>query len=144
MKKAYCIPLALVASLVFLSAPARAQDESHVFLVTTWETLMPEGGSAAERNAIISQWTDEVTANNEYIVSQTHLRHLYGSDSGQWIVITEFRNWNDIEAADPRDTELFLAHWTTPEEQEEFNSTFGKYFGGHSDEIYSELSQFNK
>ena len=142
--KSYSIPLALVASLVLLSAPAEAQDESHIFVMTTWEYLSPEDGSGTERDALLSSYFDEVTMKNEYIVSQIQLRHNYGSDSGQWIVIAEYRSWNDIDAGGHRDSELFLAHWTTHEEQEEFNSALGKYFGGHSDEIYSGVPQLTK
>ena len=144
----YACVLTLVLSLAVLSAPVRAQDMEedggNIFVVQTWDALMPEDGRAAERDSLLALWYEHVITPNEFIVSEKNLRHLYGADSGDWIVITEYRTWNEIDEADRRNTELFQLRWATPEARRAFNRALGKYFGGHADEILTDLPQFAK
>jgi len=40
--------------------------------------------------------------------------------------------------------ELFNKRWPDKKQQAEFNRRLGKYFTGHSDEIYTALPKFRK
>lgn len=120
------------------------QDEGHFFVMVTWETLRPEGGTRAELDSLLSLYQENVIQKNELIVSEKNLWHLYGRNSQDWIVLTEYANWNDIEASVERNNELIAEQWPDPEERRAFNRALTKYFGKHSDEIYLSAPQFDK
>ena len=49
----------------------------------------------------------------------------------------EVKSWEDVIAANQRNTELFEEAWATPKARDKFNDAYNKYFtGAHSDEIY--------
>lgn len=148
MKTIHSLTLILFAFMLLNSTTIQAQDtdvsEDHIFVVVTWETMRPEDGTVAEMDSLMTLYQSEVINKNELIISEKNLRHLYGSNSSDWIVITEYANWNDVEAAGKMNDELFLTYWATPEERRAFNKAFGKYFGSHSDEIYTSLAKFSK
>ena len=58
--------------------------------------------------------------------------------------ISKYKSWEDIEAASNKSVELFREHWPDDKERAEFNKKFGKYWTGHSDEIYREFPKFRK
>lgn len=148
MKKVNLFTFFLIITLVYLCLPAQVQaqeeDEGHIFLSITRNSLIPEDGSRAERDSLLTLYYDQVVKNNEFILSEKTLWHLYGSNSSDWLVIIEYENWNAIEEADKRSNELFLEKWDTPEKQKAFNMLISKYFGEHSDEIYMEAPKFGK
>lgn len=146
MKNVFYVSFAFAAFLLLSDAPAWAQadEESHIYVVTTWKTVMPDDGTAAARDSLTALYADNVVKKNELIVSERNMRHLMGSDLRDWVVITEYRNWNDIDAAADRSNELFQEYWDTPEKRREFNRAFFTYFGTHSDELYTDLPQFAK
>ncbi len=140
-----CFALALAVFLLLSNSRALAQEEEpHVYQITTWKTVMPEGGSATERDSLLLEWVNAVLRPNTKILSSKNLRHDYGSDSHDWVVITEYKTWADIEAAGKMSDELFNKKWPDKKQQGEFNRRLGKYFTGHSDEIYRELPKFRK
>jgi hypothetical protein len=105
---------------------------------------MPEGGSAAERDSLLSEWFEAVPKKNEKILRVINLSHLYGSDSHDWVIIEEYKSWDDVEAARKLNQELFMKHWSDAKKRAQFNQKLRKYFTGHSDEIYNELPKFRK
>ena len=120
------------------------QEERHFFEVQTFKTVIPEDGSYAERDSLMLEWVKAVQNKNDKFISVRHLRHYYGSDSRDWVVIWEYKSWEDIEAASNKSVELFREHWPDDKERAEFNKKFGKYWTGHSDEIYREFPKFRK
>lgn len=84
MKKSdFCFVLILGVCFSFLTTPALSQDqeeERHVYVIQTWKTVMPEDGSAAERDSLFSEWFEAVPKKNNKILSAVNLRHFYGSD----------------------------------------------------------------
>lgn len=138
---------ALVLGIFFLVPNSLAfgqEEEGHFFVVTTWKTVMPEGGSAAERDSLLLEWTNAVLKANDKILSSKDLRHYYGGDSHDWIIIEEYKNWADIEEAGKINTELNKKKWPNEKKRKEFFKELMKYFSGHSDEIYRELPKFGK
>ncbi|MFC2103070.1 hypothetical protein ACFLSS_01450 [Bacteroidota bacterium] len=129
----------LLAVILALSGVLYAQDtESHVFTVMTFELLNPEGGSSAEFDSLATLWDKNLTKKNEFIVSEKAMTHLWGSNSDDFVLITEYKNFADIENASNRNSELMKEAWPDKAERQNFVKAYSKYFGSHSDEIYQE------
>jgi len=134
----------LFAIFVCLSQTAVAQT-GNVFVVQTFKTVIPEGGSAAERDSLYSEWYERMAKKNDKIVSRKDFRHYFGQDSRDWVVITEYRNLADFEASESVNSELAQKAWPDSKKRAEFFRKFLRYFeGGHSDEVYRQLTKFGK
>jgi hypothetical protein len=137
--------LTLSVFYLVLNSPVLAQEEErNIYVITTWKTVIPEGGNAAERDSLLSEWVTDVQNRNDKILSTKVLRHYYGSDSQDWVIIDEYKTWSDIEEAVKIGRELSKEKWPNDEERAEFFRKVMKYFTTHSDEIYRELPRFNK
>lgn len=136
----------MLVTMLAISLPAGtfAQDEMaeeekpHLFTMTTTYLASPEDGSQAEFDSLNALFNEKVTKVNAFIVSQTSLFHRWGSDNRQYVTITEYASWSDVEKAQEMNTKLFNSAWPTEEAREAFNKASEKYFGWHSDEIYVE------
>lgn len=135
---------AFALACVLLGGTARSQDQDHIFIVTTQKAFMPEGGRGAERDSLLQLYHDKVTKKNSHVISQRVMQHLYGSDNHHLVFITEYKDWASIDASTKMDTELFEKSWADEASRRQFNRMFGKYFSGHSDEIYSERTKLRK
>jgi len=141
---AYCLALALTACVLLFSNSAIAQEEEgHIYVVTTWKSAMPEGGSAEERDALVME-INEARKSNEKVLSVKNLRHRYGSDRRDWVVIIEYATWADIEEAANINQELDRKKWPDDKKRAEFFRKLTSYFPDHSDEIYTGLPKFDK
>jgi hypothetical protein len=139
MMKNASIGFLLTVALAF-SGMLYAQEEApHIFEVTTWEAVNPEGGSNAERDSLTAIWIENAVNKNEFIVNQTRMTHLYGSNSSDYVIITEHKSFADIEKAANRNGELFREFMPDAQERAEHFKAVFKYFGNHSDEIYQGL-----
>lgn len=135
---------AFVGILVALPAALPAQEaepEIHYLAVTTFH--VPFNAQDQEK---VNWWIDSVmvpTANmNPHVLSARIGNHIYGSSGGDIILITEFADWNAINAdCEPCNTwfESRQPAEGTPEREawDEAQATFLKYFTGHHDEIYT-------
>ena len=131
-----CFLLTLV--LAYSSMLYAQEEEPHVFVLTTWELLSPEDGSDAEFDSLGAYWYENSVKKNEFIVSQTSMGHLYGSNAYDFVVLTKYKNFCDIEKAADRGFELIREAIPDDKERQKFWAAFSKYFGNHSDEIYQE------
>jgi hypothetical protein len=140
------ISICFLLSIVFaLSSLLYAQEkEPHIFIVVTWELLSPEGGSNAEFDSLATLWAEKVTKNNEFIISETTMSHMWGSNSSDFVVITEVKTFADVENTQSRNFELVEEAWPDKEERQEYFDAYSKYFGKHSDEIYQEQISVRK
>jgi hypothetical protein len=143
MKQIIKISAITITSLFFFLNISFAQD-SHYFTVTTWKMTVPEDGSNKELNELFKEWYEKVVSKNDKILSERVLRHSNGSDSRDWVIITEYASWNDIEAADEIQSKLVKEGWATKEERQKYFKTFGKYGNMHSDEIYRSVKGLTK
>jgi hypothetical protein len=135
MKKA-SIGFLLTVALAFSGMLYAQEEEPHVFNVTTWESVNPEGGSIAARDSLMTIFRENAVNKNEFIVNQTIMTHMYGANSSDYVVINEHKSFSDIEKAASRNVELFREFMPDDEARAEFFSAIFKYFGSHSDEIY--------
>ena len=126
----------LTVVLAFSGMLYAQEEEPHVFIIVTWESLNPEDGSNAEFDSLRAIWTENAINKNEFIVNEIRMTHLYGSNSSDYVVITEHKSFADIEKAANRNDELFREFMPDDKEREEYFDAIFKYFGNHSDEIY--------
>lgn len=134
---------ALLIVILFTVGITYAQDGPY-YTVTTWKIDIPENGSNAEFNTLMKEFSQKVVAPNQHIVSERIMRHTSGSDSRDLVIITEYANWNDIDAAATRQGELMNSAWGTEAARKEFFGKFNKYFVMHTDEIYAGMPELNK
>ena len=135
----------LVLALLLMLTPtnASAQDNT-VFTVTTWKITIPENGSQAELASLLDEFQKKVVLPNDKIISERAMRHLSGSDSRDLVFVTEYANWNDVEAASVKQGELINSAWKTENDRDAFFKKFNKYFVMHTDEMFSGLSNLDK
>ena len=131
-------------AVLFLSGSSFAQEEGHYYTSTTWKISVPEDGSNAEFMELMQEWYDKVVSKNEKILSERAFRHQSGGDMRDWVFVTEYASWNDIEAANTRQGELVNEGWPNADERSAFFKKFWKYVDTHSDEIYQELPTLRK
>ena len=137
--------LTLVVCFLLFNTVVFAQEEEqpHVFVVVTWRTVMPEDGNAAGRDSLLLEWV-EAQKSNEKVLSSKNLRHRFGNDSHDWVVISEYASFADIAEAGKISQELTKKRWPDEKERQEFFNQLGKYFDGHSDEIFTGVPKFDK
>ena len=143
MKQIIKISAMVIASVFFFLNTSVAQD-SHYYTVTTWKMTVPEDGSNKELNELFKEWHDKIVSKNDKIISEKVLRHANGSDSRDWVIITEYASWNDIDAANEIQNKLVKEAWETKEARQKYFKTFGKYGNMHSDEIYTGIKSLSK
>jgi ABC-type sulfate transport system substrate-binding protein len=144
MKKSLFTFFALAAVFAF-SESVYSQTEGNLFHVQTLNFQMPEGGTWSEFDSLTTLVTKNVTNKQNKIVSQRILRHLWGSNSRQLIVITEYRKIEDLVSQDTESDALFAAAWSSDDQRRDFNKAYNKYWTSeHSDEIYREVKSGRK
>lgn len=131
---------------ILFSGEIIAQDDmdGHVFTVISFKSTMPQDGSIEELDSLMNEYTSAAVKKNDKILSSKSLRHLYGSDSRELVVINEYASFADIEVAGKMNEELMKKRWPDETEREEFWKRFNHYFTNHSDEIYMEMSNHRK
>lgn len=146
MKKFYLLSLALIAMALSSSLSGYAQDkpQKHFYTVTTWKFTIPEDGSNAELDSLMKVWHDMVVVKNEKVVSEKVLRHYWGHDMRDWVFVTEYASWADIEAAGDMQGKLVEAAWPDKADRKKFFKAFNKYAVTHSDEIYQDQPDLAK
>ena len=126
----------LTVALAFSGMLYAQKENPNVFVLVTWEYLSPEDGSYAEFDSLAALWAENVTKNNEFIVSETTMSHMWGNNSADFVVLTEVKNFDDVQKAANRNFELVDEAWPDKEERQRYFDAYSKYFGNHSDEIY--------
>lgn len=145
MKRVYLLLLAFVFAAFLFPQSGVAQDEKgHYFVVTTWKLLPPADGSNAQLDSLFTVYHDKVVAKNDKVVSQKVMHHVYGDDMRDWVVISEYASWNDIDAAGDVSNKLIKEAWPDKAERQKFFKTFFKYVQTHSDEIYQDMPGLTK
>ena len=84
----------------------------------------------AERDSLMQIWHQATVMKNDLILSERNLVHLYGPDSRDWIVVREYANWEDVEAAADKQGELWRAAMPDTEARMELPRFSGHFFAG--------------
>jgi len=129
----------LTINLNAQGSPGGGGESAHgnIIVMTKYEMAFFDNWDGAELDSLTNEYTKYCYDRNEYILSYRTIRHWWGNNSRDFIVITEVKNWDDLNKANEREGELFRKHWATKEQREAFYKAYDKYFTGkHSDEIY--------
>lgn len=70
------------------------------------------------------------------VINRSVYRHFWGSDNTQLVLVSEFKNLQDLMASEKTENDLFTKAYPNKDDQDKFNKVFRKYVGNHSDEIY--------
>lgn len=143
-QRSLTLVLAVMISLFIYNSLSLAQDEGHFYTVTTWKMMVPTDGSNAELNDLFKEWYDKVVSKNDKIVSEKVFTHISGADMRDWVVISEYATWNDMNEANDVQNKLVAEGWPNEDDRKEFFATFWKYVYTHSDEILQEVPALTK
>jgi len=126
-----------------LSAQNQAQAAPEVRYLTVTRFQAPQG---SEERQQVMMWIDSVmvpqTRMNPNVLTAHVATHNWGANSNEVVLIAEYANWAAIEAecaACDRWNEEHTPKPGTPEAKkwDDIAAVFGKYYGGHADEIYA-------
>jgi hypothetical protein len=143
MKRLTLIFVLAIVVMLF-SGSGIAQDEGHYYAITTWKLTVPADGSNAELNELFKEWYEKIVSKNDKVLSQKVLRHVTGSDMRDWVVISEYASWNDMDAAGDEQSRLVQEAWPNEDDRRAWFAKFGKYTVTHSDEILQERPELTK
>lgn len=117
---------------------AQSDEDAHIVYIQTWKfKAMPTGDDAKSFTDILTKQT-AVYKDNPRLLSQNVVRHFWGSDSRDLIIINEFKTLEDLFTFN-EEMNTALEKAFTKEENDKFNALWTKYVGQHSDEIYREV-----
>lgn len=137
MKRLFLFVIFLITT-VSINHNIFAQEDEHIVVVTTWYVDNPEDGSASEFDSLATLIFDKVVSKNSKIINRSLVRHMYGSDSRQRVVISEYASMEDLDLAGEEGGKLFQEAFPNEEDRKSFSKAYGKYWNGHhADEIYS-------
>lgn len=139
------VPYLLFAAILFSAANISAQsaEETHIVYVQTWKMKsMPTGEDGKAFVDMLKKQTEAVKGNSK-LLSQRIVRHNWGSDSRDLLIINEFKNLEDLFAFSGEINSMYDKAFSK-EENDKFNDLWMKYVGQHSDEIYREVAGTRK
>jgi len=137
--------LLLVQNISVIQAQTSQDENGPAVVITTIELAMPDDGSMAEFDSLNQLYTDNVIKKNDLIVNYRTLRHWWGHNNREMLIVYEVKTWGDVIAANQKNNELFEKAWATKESRKAFNDAYNRYFTGkHSDEIYSNVESGRK
>jgi len=116
-------------------------EQGNVVIMNFSKFKFQDEVSVPEFDSLTSLYNANVYEMNEYILNYKVVRHWWGNNTKDLIVIYEVKNWEDVIKASTRSNELFEEYWVTPEARQLFKEAYDKYFTvKHPDEIYREVN----
>jgi hypothetical protein len=133
----------VIVFLLISTSYIKAQDvsEQHIVAVTTFHLKFPADGTMKEFNEMWKDYFDNVLSKSSEVINRSAYRHFWGSDNTQLVLVSEFKNLQDMMASEKTEDDLFKKAYPNKDDQDKFNKTFSKYVGNHSDEIYHLFSK---
>lgn len=125
------------AIVLFSPAAAFAQDSNdfHVVHVQKWVMKSnPTGDEAKAFNEMLKKQSGVFNSDSR-VVSSYILRHFWGADSRDLIMVAEFKSSADLFSFFD-DLTPMMEKAFSKEERDKDDALFSKYVGHHSDEVY--------
>ena len=135
----------LLFSIIFiLSSASFAQDykDIDVVLIQTYK-LKGAMGDDAQAFRDILQRQGDVFSNDPRIIRSYALRHFWGADSRDLVIVTEFKNYEDLFSFS-NEMNSMLEKAFSKEQLDADNTLWNKYVGQHADEIYQVVPETKK
>ena len=133
----------LLSVILFINCETiTAQSEQgNVVIMNFSKFKFPDEVSVPEFDSLTYLYNANVFKKNEYILNYQVVRHWWGNNTKDFIIIYEVKNWEDVIKASTRNNELFEEYWDTPEARKLFKEAYDKYFiVKHPDEIYRDVN----
>ena len=134
----------LFSAFTFFSSTSFAQDgnDFHVVHVQTIKMHGVMGDDAEAFNETLKRQAQ--TINNDSRVLRSYvLRHFWGADSRDLVLITEFENSEDLFSF-YNELDSIFEKASSKEQKDKDDALWNKYVGQHSDEIYRVVSDTRK
>lgn len=142
MKRSTCFLLFAAFLICFCSVNAQQRN---ILTVVTYKTVWPEGGKLIERDSLMNVWFENVAKKNDKIIHMNYFVHYWGSDSRDFVVMTEYKSLADMVKSDSINTALWREYMPDAKKRSEFDQKLRRYFELlHSDEIYRTMPKFSK
>jgi hypothetical protein len=125
-------------SVIFLfSAPSYAQmsDDPAVIHVQTWKMTSVPNPDEETAFAEAVQRRADAAGSDPRVLGFRAVRHNWGADSRDFVIITEFKNKGDLFSFH-KDLDEILEKTFSKEQLDKDNALWDKYVAYHSDEIY--------
>jgi hypothetical protein len=127
----------LLFSLTFIFySTSFSQDykDIDVVLIQTCKLKGPMGSDAEAFREMLKRQGD-VFNKDSRVISTYVLRHFWGADSRDLVIVTEFKNYEDLFSFS-NEMESMLEKAFSKEQLEADDALWNKYVGQHADEIY--------
>ncbi|MES2431982.1 MAG: hypothetical protein V4556_13695 [Bacteroidota bacterium] len=145
MKRNFLLSAIAMGLLVMCMSFSTKAQTNHVFHVATFYMAgNMDSAARAESVATFKEYMTKVTMKNQYIVHQTNMVHFFTEDSREFVIVTEYANWGDIEKSFDLDNELEKQAWPDAAKRAAFMKKMSSYFTHHKDAIFSGLPGLTK
>lgn len=128
--------------LLFSSSVIAQDDDTRVVHVQTFKMIANFGDDAEAFGDMLRRQSETINK-DERVLSTRVLRHYWGADSRDLVLITEFKDMATLEAF-YNDMNFMMEEALGEEQSKKDNDLWNKYVGMHSDEVYSEMSGTRK
>jgi len=141
----FSISVLLFFLFVLFSAGTFAQssDDAHVVHVQTNKFKATFEGDDAQAFSDMLRRQSETANQDTRLLSFRVLRHNWGADSRDLVIMSEFNNLDDLFSFFD-DFNSMMEKAFSKEQLDADNALWNKYVGMHSDEIYREISGTRK
>lgn len=117
----------------------------HIYYIRTRHRAFPEDGKPDEFKARMNEYVQNVTLKNSLIKGYYPSRHLWGSDSREYVEAYVFASLSDMEKSVEEDEKLVKAYWPDETKRKEFLKGLNKYFEPwHGDAVYKHVPELRK
>ncbi|HTS43714.1 MAG TPA: hypothetical protein VMH01_04905 [Puia sp.] len=140
MKK--LIILSIAVTLLSLVVKAQNMPKQNLLLIhTIYLSLTPENMNV-NVDSILKIYKQYIFDKNPYYLNTKIVKHWYGHDSREVLMISELKSWGDIEKADAKRTEIINELDKMPQMQKGGMMWFSLISPEHhSDEIYQVVAE---
>lgn len=141
MKTIQVKPFVVILALLFINFLFSQEKKFNYVTVTKMHFNMEkENSSFEEWKKIEKEYFDKVTSKNELILGHNNLVHYFTEDNSELLNVNIYENWESIEKAQKRTSELINEAWPDKTKREAFFKSLNSYYQDtHSDEIYTAM-----
>lgn len=122
---------------------AQSSEDIRVIHVQKWKMKSLPTGEDGKNFSDMLKKQSEVQNKDPRLLSFRLLRHFWGADSRDLIMISEFKNKEDLFGF-MEDMGKAMEEAMSKEELDKGDALWSKYVGEHSDEIYQEVGGTRK